>query len=286
MATCPGNLSRIDFDPNQGNLSSGTTLLNVESKSRIPAAIPEVSNLSNSATDALFAAKVDTDEILLGSNSSSKMFSSEPSDILEEEAAVVEVVELPEKTPDFSEFLPETPQIWGSKRVDSDEQKSSAVELVLSQLPLGEERTVPEEEASIIDEVGGEVGISSSSIQFDSSCSTVGSPCHGCLQPFEEEKELKTDKDAVCRPNSEKAEVRFSTVRVVSTCEISLLIINRPLFNGFFVTSLYVSFLYFLFKYYTILCFLGICLPCCKRGEFGAFEMKGILLYESRTFVI
>lgn len=220
MATCPANLSGIDpdFDAYSSN-GERVTAAELKSDCRIPAAIPEVSNPSSCTENVTFAFDIDTDEMSLMKNSSSKNFAVKHDDILENEVVFAETVKLLKKTDDFSRFSSEETLKCGSESDYrySDGQNSTTRQVavtVVNKLPLEDENAGTPEELSVDNAIA--IGISSSAGLFGSSVSMVGVHCPSCLQPFEEGKDVGSNKEAVCRPGNEKSEVRFSTVKAVS----------------------------------------------------------------------
>lgn len=100
-------------------------------------------------------------------------------------------------------------------------------ETELRELPLNKEDKMDSKAAAAAaaEDASGAVGVSSPSSQFDSSCSTMDSPCLNCSQVFEEAK--TNCREDICQPIDEKAEVRFSTVRVVSSSAVLLVEIMK-----------------------------------------------------------
>lgn len=97
--------------------------------------------------------------------------------------------------------------------------KTCGPETELHELPLNKANNLDSEAtaaaAAAAEDASGAVGVSSPSSQFDSSCSTMDSPCLNCSQVFEEAK--TNGREDIFQPIDERMEVRFSTVRVVSS---------------------------------------------------------------------
>lgn len=94
--------------------------------------------------------------------------------------------------------------------------KTRGPETELHELPLNKDDNLNSEAtAAAAEDASGAVGVSSPSSQFDSSCSTMDSPCLNCSQVFEEAK--TNGREDIFQPIDERVEVRFSTVRVVSS---------------------------------------------------------------------
>lgn len=220
MATRPANLSGIDSDFDAYSSNSERVIAADLTKSdcciHVPAAIPEVGNPSSCTENATFAFDVDTAEVSSMKNSSSESFVVKHDDFPKNEVAFAKAVEPLKKPGDFSGFSSEETLVCGSESNYSDGPNSLTRQVaatVVNKLPLDENATKPEE-VSVDNAVA--VGISSSSSQSGSSVGIHGVHCSSCLQPSEEGKDVASNREAVCRPDNEKSEVRFSTVKVVS----------------------------------------------------------------------